>query len=911
MSKRDIRVHAQIFLKMESTPFLPNGMFEFLNIFALPHGGGMEMIMKKWLLCLALLLIGILAVSCTDGGGGTDTTSPTDTKMPTEEITEMFTETLSETFAEVPTEAPTEAPTEMPTEAPFDPMVFEPTTLSAANIAREGYALASACKNDEGYSNLHLNDGDFSTGFSTPWGVNNDPLKEYYFYMDLTAVRTLDSMKLYPLSGDEGGFPKAFDVLVSADGENYTTVATITDAMPVSDGLVVSLNGVEGRFVKVLTRELGEGDAEKGKHLSLSECEVFSLVDTASNMILNRHDIWLFKDPDTTQQLSVLYYRDGSSVDPEAKLRFATLDESIAAVDENGLITPIGIGETDVYVTDGKNLAVCHVEVKKEVRDEFRISAFYHSNFAYPEQIPVGLKILADGGVEYIEDTRSVDRAGNHISMYSLFVCNELGLAYSPNDPAGSHEFLNMKDEEILAIVKKYENRAGFYGIYLQDEPHEEYLGYAHVFHVIQEYNPHIIPHLNLLPPYNFGGIDEYFTEFAAVAGGTADRMRYLTYDHYPFWYNDGFDTKVYSSINRLRKAGLLYQADTGFYMQSMIISGAYPLLDADALRYNATLGMAYGMKNYKWFVALTPVDAEKAGFETGFVSPDFTPAGNYEGLIATGKYIKNLGALLGNSDAIEVYHTNNETDNLLLPSDFIFAHVGGGNAIYTLYESLDGKKTQHIVISNKNFSIEKDNIFTVKIQKNVGALSVFDPVTGETSDITVGADSTFTLTLKPGQCVAIILPEGVDVSRSAEKTDNLALNKPVYVSSSSATFWEKKNIASYFLTDGMTDNGYWAANRADKKAWLELDLLTVSEINQLKFYSNSDIPRTLRCDNFIVYASEDGVTYTEIAKVKNFDWSDAETVLEVAVDKIRTRYIRIEADARYATAFSEIEVYA
>ena len=44
----------------------------------------------------------------------------------------------------------------------------------------------------------------------------------------------------------------------------------------------------------------------------------------------------------------------------------------------------------------------------------------------------------------------------------------------------------------------------------------------------------HLIPHLNLLPPYNFGGIDEYFTEFAAVAGGNG-RMRFLTYDHYHF----------------------------------------------------------------------------------------------------------------------------------------------------------------------------------------------------------------------------------------------------------------------------------------------------------------------------------------------------------------------------------------
>ncbi|MBQ1254752.1 MAG: discoidin domain-containing protein, partial [Clostridia bacterium] len=499
---------------------------------------------------------------------------------------------------------------------------------------------------------------------------------------------------------------------------------------------------------------------------------------------------------------------------------------------------------------------------------------------------------------------------GNHISMYSLFVCNELGLAYSPCDPEGGHGFLKMKDEDIIAIVQKYENRAGFYGIYLADEPHEEYVEFAEVFHLIQEYNPHLIPHLNLLPPYNFGGIDEYFTEFAAVAGGNG-RMRYLTYDHYPFMWGGGFNPQIYSSINRLRKAGLFYNADTGYYMQSMIITGSYPLLYDNELRYNASLGMAYGMKNYKWFVALTPVGSEGTNFETGFVAPDFTPADNYEALIATNKYVKQMGTLLGNRDAIEVYHTNNEADNLRLPEDFIFAHVGGGDAIYTLYESLDGKGQQHIVISNKSFRTDKDATFTVKVQKDVGALSVFDPLANETTTITVGADSTFTLTLKPGQCVAIILPEGVDVSRpEAEKSENLALNKPVYVSSSSASFWQKGNVAAYHLTNGDPTRGYWVADRSDRSGWLKLDLLEVCEINTLKMYMCTGMIGGQRCKDFTVYVSEDGVNYTKVAKVVNHKWDDLTVPLDLTFDTVKARYIRIESDSNSPMGVGEIEVY-
>ena len=855
--------------------------------------------MKKLLLFLLMLTMLLQAVACTGGNTPADTTEGGTT--------------VTDTPTEAPTDGATEAPTEEETaEAPFDPTVFEPAALPVANVAREGFALGSATKTGNGFSNTYLNDGDLTTGFSTPWEVNTDAAAEYYFYVDLTEVKTLDSVKLYPMEGDEGGFPKAFDILVSTDGVEYVTAATVTDATAeaAKEGLAVALNGVAGQFVKLQTKELGEGQSRKGKYLALAEFEVYAPIDTASNMILNRHDIWLYKNPDTTQRLEVLYYRDGTAVDPEAKLRYATADVSVATVDENGLITPVSVGKTDVYVTDGTNLAVCHVEVKEEIRNEFRVTTFYHSNFADPEQIPVGLKVLAEGGIEYVEDTRAYDRAGNQISMYSLYLCNQLGMAYSPCDPAGGHGFLSMKDEEIIAIVRKYENRAGFYGIYLADEPHEEYMEFAEVFHLIQEYNPHIIPHLNLLPPFNFGGVDEYFTEFPAVAGGNG-RMRYLTYDFYPFLWDNGFNRYVYTTLDRVRKSGIQYNADTGYYLQSMIIVGSYPLLYDNELRYNASLGMAYGMKNYKWFVALTPIDAEGAGFETGFVAPDFTPADNYAGLIAANKYIKNLGVFLGNSDAMEVYHTNSEPDALPLPEDFIFAHVGGGDAIYTLYESLDGKGTQHVLITNKTYLTDKDKTFKIKVQKDIGALSVFDPMTNETKAITVEADGTFTLTFKPGQSLLIILPEGADVSRpDPEKYENLAQYKPVFASSSSAFFWEDGTTATYFLTDGILGNGNWYAHKTDKEPWLKIDLLEVCEVSTVKIYMNESVPKAQRCKSFRVLVSEDGVSYTEVAVVKGQDWSDLSAPLVLTFDKVNARYIRIESDSGRATGFGDIEVY-
>ena len=169
--------------------------------------------MKKFLLFFLALTTLFQVVACTGGNTPADTTEGATSAM------------------DVPTDTPTEAPTEEETtEVPFDPTVFVPVALPVANVAREGYALGSATKNDNGYSNLNLNDGDLTTGFSTPWEENKDSAHAYYFFIDLTQVKALDSVKLYPLAGDENGFPKAFDVQVSMDGETYTTVTSIDGA---------------------------------------------------------------------------------------------------------------------------------------------------------------------------------------------------------------------------------------------------------------------------------------------------------------------------------------------------------------------------------------------------------------------------------------------------------------------------------------------------------------------------------------------------------------------------------------------------------------------------------------------------------------------------------------------------------
>ncbi len=850
---------------------------------------------------IGCLLLALLLVACSS-----DKPEPSDTTVA---------ETLPVTEPESVTEAPTTPVETIPeTEPVTEPETlppFEATAIPAVNVAREGYAVASSSKWDGGYSNLYINDGDLTRGFITIEQVT-DPAHPHYILVDLAVMQTVESVKLYPLAGDEAGFPVDFDILVSTDNKTYTTVASVDGASAdvAKDGLVVSFDSVEAMYVKLVTRKAGVGAGGKGAYLSLAEFEVYATVDTAANMILNRHDIWLFQNPDTTQQLEILYYRDGTTPNTEVKLHFESANPAIATVDENGLITPVSVGETDIYVRDGKNRATCHVEVKVEPALDYRLTAFYHSTFGTPETYETGLQILKDAGIEYIEDTRFRDAVGNNITMYMIYLCDKIGLAYSVCDQEGGEGgFLNMKPEKIIEIVQKYENRAGIYGLYLRDEPHEEYTQYAEVHRIIQEYNPHLTPHLNLLPPYNFGGTEEHYTEYAAVAGG-ARRMQFLSFDHYPFTWGGGFNAQIYESINMVRTAGLRYNADTGYYMQSMIITGSYPLLYERELRYNASLGMAYGMKNFKWFVALTPLGSGEA-FETGLVGPDFKPAANYEDITKTNVYVKNLGRYLGDSDAIEVYHTSSDYGAIMLPDTFLIQPAATQAAIYSLYRANDGSNRQHILVTNKNFKTASDTTLKIRLTQDIGAISLYDPLTDQTTAINVAADGTFTITLKPGAAALILLPEGVDAATPPVVSNNLALNRPVYVTSSGALFWEDGNIGTHFITDGIIDNGYWCCDSKDREAHLILDLGKVTSFSEIDIYSHKDLGKRF-CQDFTISVSEDGVNYTEVIVKTDVTFEDLTKPCVCTFDAVSARYIRITLDKQRPNyGFGEIEVYA
>ncbi len=883
--------------------------------------------LKKILLCLTLVLLaGMCLAACTPADGGTETdpadgastsadtnsvTDPTDTDAPDTGAADTD---AADTGA-ADTDAVDTAESETTPAGP----VYEPTALPAANVAREGYAVASTNKWNTPwntktplYSNRFINDGDKATVYASEWGPKNpygqpfDPNDDNYLYIDLTRVYKVEGVILFPAAGFEGGFPEAVDVLVSSDGKNYTKVTSAEGmtAEAAKGGYTIAFDGVDCKYVKVAVTKVGPGDGERGKFIALGEVEVLAPIDTASNMILNLSEVWLFRDPDTSHQIEVSYYRDGTPVDPDTKLTYAVADPSVALVSEDGLVTPVAFGTTEVYVSDGKNRTTLSVVVRPDIgADGFLISGYYVTTYAQPHVLEESIDLLIKSGVDHIEATHAYDLVGNNLDDYTLYLCASRGAVYTLWE-----DVVGKSDEQIHEIIDSYAGRPGFAGIFIGDEPGGGYTDFARALRVLNQRNPHYFHYLNLLPPVGAAGQGEYYNEFCAV-GGYEGRNTCLSYDHYPF-STGGFDRGVYASLESIRSAGLQYNFDTAWYMQSQIM----PPLDGiygGTRRYNVSLGLAYGAKNFKHYLTLCPFDymTGASDYDAGILDRDYQPAPYYDEIVVNNRYLENAGKLLRDADAIEVYHTNHESGTMLLPDDFIFAHASGGNCIYTLYETFDGTR-QYVVLTNKRYDTLQPNIVRVKVQEDVGTLSYYDPMSGETNELYIDADGCFTLVLEPGSSVIVLLPEGTDASRKTEPSANLALGMGAYISSSQTDFNTATQIGSQYLTDGNRTQGAWMSKGGDKDPYIILDLGEVKSFSRIDLYQNSRVSKSYYLTDFTIEVSEDGKTYTEVLTVTGATYEDLAKAYECSFDTAKARFIRIRPTKPVVIGVGEIEVY-
>lgn len=164
----------------------------------------------------------------------------------------------------------------------------EPVVIEGENIAlgKMPFASGSAYESTtDRWGLAYINDGskmetEFGGAATNGWMSNavKKVTDQTYVGINLGNTYKINKVAVYPRKSGEY-FPKDFDIQVSNDGENWTTVAEFRDEPEIAEGRIADFDTVEARYVRVLSHKLcGKYvDSFKGYIMQLSEIEIFAV----------------------------------------------------------------------------------------------------------------------------------------------------------------------------------------------------------------------------------------------------------------------------------------------------------------------------------------------------------------------------------------------------------------------------------------------------------------------------------------------------------------------------------------------------------------------------------------------------------------------------------------------------------
>ena len=380
-------------------------------------------------------------------------------------------------------------------------------TLLALLLLSFGTVIASATTVD-----------DFSPTIIYPqMMIGDNEASVYTFYIDDTVAAPGSTVTI-PIQLNNTEYLKAFELnFYYPDGfvfKKYTKTERIMEGTTVS-----SMNHVEDHFYRILVWNLstnkvvdvGDGpimyltfqipDTAYGDYeislkniivsppsrgvLQLSDVSAIISVRVLTTSIeLNLTDIMLYKGEQEQLNTTALPVEANNNA-----VNWSSSDETIAAVDENGLVTALAVGTAIITATttDGSNLsASCEVTVKEDLSNYDNYlslsdaEAFQGDTIVIPVAltntesiisfqtdifIPEGLEILKEDG-EYIID------ASDRMTRTHSIVCNDIAsgairvMCYSSNYKPFTG---NSGDDLFYITVKVAEDAEGDYSILLRN----------------------------------------------------------------------------------------------------------------------------------------------------------------------------------------------------------------------------------------------------------------------------------------------------------------------------------------------------------------------------------------------------------------------------------------------------------
>ncbi len=827
--------------------------------------------MKKRIMCaiaVCVLCLSTLAACKDNRGELDDTTTPENTQVtvcgetdPGEQTTDgqdPANETGGQEYAE------------------FDPLHFKAEAVGVGNVAVGKLVLSDSSDRStpDLYDSSYMVDGvQNANGFSSV--ADTSRRCNHYFLIDLGKSYEISEVRLYPATEHESSFPSKINVLVSSDGSDYREVgaysAGSTDSVG-ADGIGIVFQAQDARYVRFDVTGYGSctDNASDGKsyRYMIGEAEVMGVVMSDENLSLGTPGMWM--DTGHTGSFEPHYLVSEAA---GREIEWFSSDDSVVSVDKTtGLITANSAGRATVYAFDGRNQTTADIVVKDDT-PAFQIGIYYNANHGVVSETTADW--LCDFGLDYIEIDHIFDSNGNNIQTWLVNRLAERGVGAVMFDNI-RYSVLDLDDEAIRDHFMKYENTYGCKGFMIWDEP-LSVAPYGRVTRILSDLGFDAIVNVNLSPE-NPGAFDEKIYEYMSAVG--MEGIKYLTYDQYPYAKTgQDFSAIVYSSLDSMRRAGLAYHTDTGFYLQAFEGPATRKSSDSELL-YNMSVGMAYGNKNFKWFLWFTP----HKYFTDAILDWDSQKGDMYDGGVMVNSKIHAMSPYLANTDAIEVYHTDATPYTEAVPNDFIFQFDSGTSAIVTVFRDRTTAQN-YIGIVNKRFS-SADPTSIRFTYTGSETLTVINS-DGETSSITA-TDGKFTVTLAPGDILLIKMDPDLDLLIRPD--GNLALHAGVWASSSE---YAGTTVSVYELVDGSLTGGCWrsAKDDGDQERSVTLllsDQLTLSELTLYAYGSGDACPESV-----CVYVSSDHIEYRQVTQAVPITL-DSHKSFTIELDQVQARYIKL-----------------
>lgn len=629
------------------------------------------------------------------------------------------------------------------------------------------------------YHILYLTDGEWMglEGDNVHLGWHTDPYAQLNeddtldLVFSLNTLCAVEQVVLKPMKWSLGEtFPRDFEIQVSVDGAFWRTVASEAGAdarVPDNGNSAVDSLAVEARtydfdpvqakYVRLHITRQGRAQDVTGSWLTaLGEIEVYGYEDGEDVIPVALNKSALRMNPGETDWLSLT----ADQRLPALVVSYRSADEAVATVDADGTVHARAFGETNIYATDENtgNVYTCHVLVDDyRVCNNFQIVAFI-PYFWEKDINPTVFDNLKAGGITNVELNYALDAAAityeNNLKAIALAHERGLGVTVSEIDFGGA-ALLSKTDEQILEFAKRYSHIPGVVGYYMVDEPAAG-APFAHAMALLKGIMPYGVTHINFCGAYadNVRGLHR---ELAKYGDGLLD---YVMYDSYVFTSPACNEELLYSQLNYNMALSRELGVPGANYIQSMSWQPWINRPNADAIRYQVWVDLAYGLKQISYFCWQTPRSNAAETYGPAIIDIDGNPTDLFEPVSQINAAVQALGPTLMKLDAREVYHTGRNFGASFkeLPVGFYLQPVDPDQNLTISRMTEEETGREYCMVVNRDYANAATLSFTLSDQ--VESVSRVSTETGMPVAMTA-VDGVYTVELLAGEGVLLQMNEG------------------------------------------------------------------------------------------------------------------------------------------------------